>query len=163
MNAAISMSGEFSHCELAFRLEDGRYMVCTIHWGGPVQFECKSFNYEKWDIVGLRLDEDQMDTIYDYCLEQQGKPFSKTRIVANFLPFGGLFSWFTSWLGYTSEPTRQQDFFCSELIMRALQTAIDDLKKYNPAELTPTQLYTILRDHHLTSVASLTPVGDIIV
>lgn len=158
LNGIITSTGEFTHCELVFRLANGFYVVCTIQWGETVVFEYKEFNYDQWSIVGIRFDNyKQIEDIYDFCLEQRGKSFAPIRVFINFLPF---ISSVVSWVGLTRN--NGSSFFCSELILFALQQGMPGVfGKYEPSCVTPQQLYSILYENNRSLIGlSFLPFGQ---
>lgn len=143
VNQIVEVSGEYTHCEIVFKLRSGHYIACSIYMDDVVKMEIKPYSMNKWRTLGIDLTQNEAQDAFDYCLEQLGKKFNMTGIALSFIPgLSYLASYFNG---------NEQTFFCTELVLRALQRA-KPLKfnkpEYVPARTTPTMLYNILKQEN---------------
>lgn len=81
----------------------------------------------------IDLGDDALAHIYNWALEEIGKPYDNT---------GALFSWMPSIFSDTANSSKH---FCSEFCTRALQRA-GQLHGLHPAHTTPNKLYKVLQN-----------------
>jgi hypothetical protein len=144
INAATNLSGGISHTELVFLLENGEYACCTIHYGEEVEFLTKTYTgKEKWRLYRIDVNSEQASKIYDFCVEQEGKKFDKIGLWTGFIPGVNYFTNILKWAWYGPE----ERWFCSGLVLRALQEASEEFKHYDPRYTSPTELNKILIKH----------------
>lgn len=146
VNGFISSTGSYTHCELIFKFKNDTWQVATVSMeSDEVEFKFKPYDYYKWHLVSLRTTPKQKRDLYTYCIEKQGCKFNSVGML-NFIPLiGSLISYFTD--------GKQQKFFCSELILHALQSAkIPGTMGYYPCLTTPEQLLIILKQAEETNL-----------
>ena len=160
LNQLVSSTGQFTHCEIAFKgtgkyFGDAGYMCCTVYQGERVIFELKNYKRSnKWEILSINLSKEQARRAFIFCLRIQGRKFSLLRIAPNFLPFGSVISFFTSF--FTEE--KMKTFFCSELVGYALLFSGNNTfqqSNFSPETTTPSILYQILIQYNLTKIGSI--------
>jgi len=150
INRGIAMiSGQYTHVELILYNYKGEFLSFEVFTGENVMFEIKKYQEDRWRWNKLNLTHEQMVSIYNFCVEQQGKPFNSYGMYMNFLPLLG---------SYFSNSTRDK-WFCSQLITCALQAAkIPCVMDLVPEKTTPTQLFKVLQTQpELTVISRFKP------
>lgn len=96
----------YSHVELVF--EDWlSFSSSEIDWG--VRFKKIEWKNENWDFIELEISKSKYRKILKFCMKQEGNGYNKI----------GIF--FAQILNFRK--TRKGDWFCSEIVTRALQEA----------------------------------------
>ena len=144
INNAAKIAGGITHTELVFFLKDGNYMCCTIHYGEEVEFLEKIYTgKEKWNLYRINVNQDQIATIFEFCLSQEGKRFDKIGMWTGFVP---VLNWTTNMLKYLWYGNEER-WFCSALVLRALQEALEEFRQYDARYISPTALNDLLSKH----------------
>ncbi len=155
LNRLSQRTGNLIHCELVFRMVGRQdtetiHVCCTVYFGQNVVFE-KNKAYDnrigKWQRYRIGCSPEQMHTIYTFCCNQKDKPFNRWGYYLNFLP-GPL-----SWMSYRGGGN---SWFCSELVLAALQEAFPNLRSYQTHKTPPTALCDILARHGFTLMDTIT-------
>jgi len=151
LNSVVNVSGDYTHCEIVFKFRSGHYVACTIYMDEVVKMEIKPYKLIKWRTFGIQMSEDQAQDAYGYCLGQLGKNFNMTGIVWSFVPLIGptIAKWYNG---------DERTFFCTELVLRALQAAVPHIflkPQYDPQTTTPTMLKHILEQENMIVINTL--------
>lgn len=142
------LGGDVQHAELIFRV-GGRSLACSVLVEEGVRFKERSIEnrYRKpyWSLKTLRLTDAQRRDLFAFCAAQNGKPFNHRGLCYNFLP-----CCFPACCGSVDYPipAEQPAWFCSELILAALQH-VDTEEKYeghSPSRTHPQALYELLKE-----------------
>jgi len=141
------LGGEINHVELIFRLDGARSLACSVLVEDGVRFKERTvenrYVQPYWDLRSLALSDAQKMRLYEFCAAQNGKRFNRRAVAWNFLP-----CCFPACCGRgdAAEPLENEEWFCSQLILAALQY-VDDKELYaceSPAHTHPQALFDLL-------------------
>lgn len=118
----------YSHCEFVF--SDGMFFSSSPRDGG-VRYKVVPKDKSKWDFVDIRMDVFDENTLRRWCDSKVGKRYDWVGIfLSQVLPLA------------VQDPGR---YFCSEILVDALQQVGRLRGIDNPCEVSPQQLYSLLK------------------
>lgn len=134
--------GRINHVEPVFVFEDETAIAVSVTLRSQrVQFETRNitaYNTKFWECYPVNLTEYQKFAMWDFCANQNNKPFNTRGLYCNFFP-----------LLYHCFGTRDDDdsaWFCSQLIVAALKSAnLQEFLDCLPSRTSPEMLYQLLR------------------
>jgi len=131
-------TGEYVHCELVFDdpCTSTHTLACSVWQHETVFMRPKTFGRTKWNHVELAIPDIAGQTMKKWCREQIGKPFNTS----------GFYRCITPFPCYANG----EEWFCSELVVTALQKA-GYLLKVIPSTCTPTYLFHMLQGNSFDS------------
>ncbi len=127
------ISGKFVHCELVFPSNES----CSIYQGEQVFIKKKTFGRDSWIFKSVSVSERQHVLIRAFCNKQKRLQvgFNKSGLIRCTTPF--------------PRSTDQSCWFCSELIISALQAG-GMCKNIDSSMTTPTALFEYLQSKDST-------------
>lgn len=142
------IGGDVNHVELIFRLDGGRRsLACSVLYEEGVRFKIRTpenrYVQPFWELRTLKLTDEQKMRLYRFCWAQDRKPFNARGMYCNFLPL--CLPWCC---GTRDAPDGDSDaWFCSQLVLAALQDAFADDGAYadaSPSATHPQALHDLL-------------------
>lgn len=129
----------YCHCEMVFVTEQTKYYHFVVTPETPVSvFEKTDLDYNDWHFYTIDASEQQANKAYAFCIEKMDCPFNGLGLYMNFLPI----------LNHFAVSGNDESFFCSELVIRALQVAMPaDFLDMNAHKTSPYDFYKYMRKH----------------
>jgi hypothetical protein len=134
MNQIVAaLTGGYCHVEIYFQDPSDNLWYATSIWAGEKLFKKpRNFTNTGYTSIAITLDDEQMRKLKWFVDTHAGYDFDDCGMYCAICPV-------------ELYPKQENKIFCSRYVLEALQfCGMDQLDKYNPAIVSPSQLYRII-------------------
>jgi hypothetical protein len=150
------LSGGMNHVEFVFQWSNKVLWACACNMDGPVEMKHRdtvnSYNAARWAVYPLNITLRESQLLWQFCERQCGKEYNYRGLYGNFLCWG--------MCGTVDQDHRK--WFCSHLVMAALQYAKRaEFGRYVASKTNIGDLFNIVDRHQCFEKDKVIVMGDL--